>query len=301
MAKKKNSAPKKTKSTAQTTWICVGIVLAFLAAVALCIWMFRPGLLDKLTQAGAKTIFADNFTAVFDLEVNGEIMDGLINADIDPKEKKMDVFFQFSNNAADYEGGIQNGIFVIYSSNIDKLYKEDITDRVNHFFTLLNGDGKPDWSVLLDLSGTDLHEAISKEFEFDTFMACLGNWLNSLNNANWAQKHAGFTKERADGVITYSYRPDPYTLAQKTVPMFKKAFRDKGLYDALNGYIDNAKFLFQSGKADFSFSTKAGQLVNTQFHLKYFNTEVKGNCDFIGIGATYVDTELVAMYIRDAK
>lgn len=301
MAKKKNSAPKKTKSTAQITWICVGIMLAFLAAVALCIWIFRPGILDKLTQAGAKTIFADNFTAVFDLEANGETIDGLINADIDPNEKKLDLFFQFSNSVADYEGGIQNGVFVIYSSNTDKLYKEDVADRVTNFFTLLSGDGKPDWSVLLDFSGTDLHEALSKDFEFDTFMDCLGHWLNNLNDTDWAEKNANFTKESADGVITYNYRPDPYALALKTAPMFKKAFRDQGVYDTLNNYIDNAKFLLSSGKADFSFSTKAGQLVQTQFHLKYLDTEVKGNCEFIGIGSTYVDTELVAMYIRDAK
>lgn len=300
MAKKKTPAPKKKTSALQTTLVCSAVALAFVAVVLVCMWCFRPGPLDRVKQAGANTIFAENFTADFDLEINGEVIDGIINAEIDPQTEKMDVFFQFSNNVADYEGGIQNNTFVIYSSNTDSLYKEDIKDRVTQFFTLLNG-GEPDWSVLLDLSGTDLHEAISKDFEFDLFMECLGKWLNNLNNADWAEKNAGFTKETADGVITYRYTPNPYTLALETAPIFKKAFRDKNRYAALNDYLENAQFLLSNGKADFSFSMKAEQLINTQFHLKYLNTEVKGNCDFIGIGSTYVDKELVAMYINDAS
>ena len=53
-------------------------------------------------------------------------------------------------------------------------------------------------------------------------------------------------------MTTYSYNPNPYTLAVQTAPMFKKAFREGDRYKALNDYIENAQYLFKGGKADFS-------------------------------------------------
>lgn len=299
MAKKKKPSPKKTNSAVKTTWMAVAVLAGFAAIVTLCIWLNRPGPLDSLTRTGANTIFAENFTAVYELDVNGVKMDGLINAAIVPEEKQLDVFLQFSSPETDYEGGIYQGTLVLVSAKDESIQTMDISSQVDQFFTLLDG-GQPDWSVLLDFSKFNLHEGISKDFEFDTFMSCLGNWLNDLNNAKWAEKHAGFTKTAKDGIITYSYDPQPYDFVQKTVPMFKKAFRDSARYNSLNDYIESAQFLFKDGNADFSFSTKDDQLVEAEFRLKYNNTDVTGHVSFIGINGTIVDIEQVAFYIKEA-
>lgn len=298
MAKKKTS--QKNLTTAQSIWIAVAILAAFVAIVPLCVLFTRPGPLGALQKAGSNTIFAENFTAVYELDVNGKKMDGHINAAIDPTEKKLDVFLQFSSDIYDYEGGIHNGTFVIVNAKNDFIQTVDIQNRVDSFFTLLES-GKPDWSVLLDFSETNLKEAISADFDFEIFMSCLGEWLNKLNNTRWAEKNAGFTKTKTDGVVTYSYNPDPYTFVQKTVPMFKKAFREKTRYDDLNAYIDNARFLFSEGKASFSFDIKETQLIGSQFQLKFLNLDVSGNVSFIGIGSTIVDIDQVAFYIEEAS
>lgn len=299
MAKKKKSVKSKP-TAAQTTWAAIAVLAAFAAIVVLCIWVSRPGPLETLEIAGKNTLFAQNFTAVYELDVNGEKMDGLINAAIDPEEKKLDVFLQFSNEETDYEGGIYKGTFVLCCAKDNSLQTLDISDRVDQFFVLLD-KGEPDWSVLLDFGDFDLHEGISKDFDFDTFMVCLGNWLNQLNSTKWAEKNAGFTKSSQDGVTTYSYNPNPYTLAVQTAPMFKKAFREGDRYKALNDYIENAQYLFKGGKADFSFSTQDGNLVEAQFQLKYNNNDISGHVSFIGINGTFVDIDQVAIYIDDAN
>ena len=188
MAKKKKSPPKKKLTTTQAIWVSAAVLAAFAAIVVLCIWLFRPGPLGSLKHAAEKTMLADNFTAVYELDVNGEKMDGLINAAIDPDDKKLDVFLQFSSNETDYEGGIYNGTFVLCDAKNDSLQALDISKQVEQFFTLID-NGKPDWTVLLDFSEVNLHESISTDFEFDVFMACLGNWLNKLNNHSWADEN----------------------------------------------------------------------------------------------------------------
>ena len=300
MAKKKETKLKKKLTTAQTTWISVAVLAAFAAVVLLCIWLFRPGPLGTLKHAAEKTMFAKNFTAVYELDVNGEKMDGLINASIDPEKKKLDVFLQFSSNEADYEGGIYNGEFVLCCANDDSLQLLDVSDQVEQFFTLVE-KGEPDWNVLLNFSGFNLQESISKDFEFDVFMTCLGTWLNKLDSAQWAKENAGYTKTTQNGVTTYSYNPDPYSLVLQTIPMFKNAFRSETRYQDLQNYIESAQFLFKDGKADFSFSTESGQLVESTFHLKFLNTNISGTCSFIGIGSTNVDMETVVFYIDEAK
>ena len=299
MAKKKKS-PKTKPTAAQVTWTAVAVLAAFAAVVVLCIWLSRPGPLDTLERTCKNTLFAENFTAVYELEVNGEKMDGLINAAIDPEEKKLDVFLQFSDETTDYEGGIYKGTFVLCNAKDNSLYTMNISDRVDQFFILLD-KGEPDWSVLLDFTTFDLHEGISKDFDFDTFMSCLGDWLNQLNTTKWASENAGFTKTTQNGVTTYSYNPNPYTLAVQTAPMFKKAFREGDRYKALNDYIENAQYLFRDGKANFSFSTEAGNLVEAQFQLKYNNSDISGHVSFIGINGTFVDIDQVAIYIDDAN
>ena len=296
MAKKS----KKNLTTAQTIWIAVAIIAAFVAIVPLCMLPSRPGPLGALQKAGSNTFFAENFTAVYELDVNGKKMDGHINASIDPEEKRLDVFLQFSSDITDYEGGIYNGTFVLVNAKNDSIQTLDIKNRVDNFFTLLDS-GKPDWAVLLDFSEVNLKESISADFDFETFMVCLGNWLNKLDSAKWAEKNAGFTKTKKDGVTTYSYSPDLYALVQQTAPMFKQAFRDKARYDTLNEYIDNARFLFSEGKADFSFDTKDSQLVGSRFQLKYLNLNISGNVSFIGIGSTIVDIDQVAFYVEEAN
>lgn len=295
---KKQPQPKSNK---RTKWTIPAIAAGVLVILALCLWLFRPGPLDQVRSAAKKTFFAENFTIQYDLKVNGESMDGVINAAIDRDEKQVEMFMQLTTDVGDYECGIYDNTFVVFNTNDGKSTAVDITDRMNNFFAALEYNGQPDWSVLLDLENTNLHETLTKDFDFDVFLSCLGQWLDNMNDTGWAEKYAGYSKEKTSGITTYRYNPDPHTLATQTAPMFKKAFLESQRYQDLLDYMDDAKYLFKDGKADISFGVENGRLVAAELALQYYNTDISCNLQFIGIGNTVVDTDTIAYYIDEAN
>jgi hypothetical protein len=300
MAKKKKSTlSKKERSRRNSLLLAGGAVLA-VAFIVLCVWLFRPGPIGTFKNVTRDTILSDNFTVDFTLDINGEKMDGQLCAAIDKKNRDISVYMQFSDSEGDFDGGIYKNHFLIRNANSNKVKKTDITAQVEQFFVLLEQTNEPDWSVLLRFPEVDLHEEISKDFDFAVFMECLGRWLNEMDDKKWAEKNAGFVTDTADGITTYSYSPDPYTLAQVTAPMFKKAFRDPARYDQLTNYIDNAKYLFMSGKADFLFHTQNDLLLDVQFHLHYHTTDIQGSFSFLGINNTTVNIDTLGFYFEEA-
>lgn len=297
MAKKQ----PKQKNNKSSKWLTPAIIAGVLVMIAICIWLFRPGPLDKVRSAAKKTFFTQNFTAQYELTVNGQSMDGVIKAAIDRNKNQIDMAMQLTTVVSDYACGIYDNTFVVFNTTNGKSTAVDITDRVTNFFTLLENEGQPDWSVLLNLEDTDLHQTISEDFDFDAFLSCLGQWLDNMNDPAWAEKNAGYSKEKVDGITTYCYNPDPYTLANQTAPIFKKAFLKSDRYEALENYIDDAKYLFKDGTADISFGVKNGRLVATELSLEYLNTKINCNIRFSDIGSTEVDTSTIAYYIEEAK
>lgn len=281
------------------------IVLAIAAAVmllvlVLCLCLSGSGPVDKLERATAKTLFAKNFTTVFSMRINGEPFDGNINASVDPDERKLEVYMQLTTFTTEYICGIYDNTFAVCTAD-NKLRATDVSDRVDAFFDALEKSGTPDWALLLDIGDTDLYGAINESFDFETLLTCLGNWLNTLNDKEWAEVYAGYSKDREDGVTMYNFNPDPYVLAQQSLPFFETAFRQPQELSDLKAYMEDAKFLFKDGKADFSFGVKGGKLVSANFDLEYYNSDISGSLSFIGIGSTTVDTETIAYYIEEAK
>ena len=299
MAQKKKTTPPKKKSNRSGLLLGGGAILA-VALIVLCVWLFRPGPVGALKNATTKTLFSKNFTVNFELDINGEKFDGQLNAAIDKQKKDVSVYMQFSDGEGDFDGGIYKDHFLIRNANSNKVEKVDIGPQIQQFFILLEETGEPDWSVLLDFPEMDLHEEISKDFDFGVFMECLGEWLNKMDSKKWAKENAGFVTDTSNGITTYSYTPDPFTLAQITAPMFKEAFRDPARYDQLTDYMDNAKFLLKSGKADFVYHTQNGRLLDVQFHLQYHKTDIQGTFSILGIDSTTVNLDTLGFYYDEA-
>ena len=133
------------------------------------------------------------------------------------------------------------------------------------------------------------------------FMNCLSEWLDNLNDTDWAEEKAGYSVSKKDGITTHSFRPNPYTLACATIPMFRSSFKDSKQYQQLLDYVGKAKYLFVDGKANFSFRVQDSYLVGANCEIKYFNTHITGDFSIIGINKTIIDTGTVRDYIADAK
>lgn len=296
MAKKNEKFLKNKKNML----LLLGITAAVLLSVILLLCFSGGGALDKLEHAAKRTLFAKNFTTQFNISINGKPLDGNINASVDSEERKLEMYMQLGTYTADYICGIYDNKFAVCDDS-NEIWATDISDRVDAFFDALEKNSTPDWALLLDFEETDLYETINQDFDFPVLMACLGDWLTAVNDAHWAETYAGYSKGRQDGVTLYRFRPDPYVLAQASLPYFEKAFRQPQDLVDLKAYMEQAEYLFKDGKADFSFGIKNGYLVSADFDLEYHNAVISGNLSFIGIGGTIVDTETIAFYIEEAK
>lgn len=289
---------KQTQNILAT--VAVILVTALLVAVPI-LTLGGNGPVDRVKKAVVNTLTANNFTMEFDIDIDGFNANGSINAAIDPASNRLDLFLTLTTRTAEYEGGIYNNTFVLRSGLDGSTITMDITDRVDHFFALLKQGGTPDWSVLLDLSDVDLHAEISKDFDFNAFTACAHQWLEEMNDANWAKKNAGYSKDTDSGITTYLWQPDLHTLATQTAPMFESAFLKAERYQALQTYLENAKYLLKNGTVNLSFQTQKSYLSAADLTLKYNNTEMRCNIVFSNLGSTTVDTNALGIYIDEAN
>ena len=164
MAKKKKkkvqNQPKKATNFLEKKWpgwVKYALLGALVVLIVVLIVVFlNTGPLDALEKAAENTIYADNFTIMYTVDVDGETADGYINLAIDPDERTLDMYMTLETSRSDYDCGIYKNDFVVVSALTNDVYCVDIADRLDNFFDALDEDGKPDWSVLLDFSETDL-------------------------------------------------------------------------------------------------------------------------------------------------
>ena len=292
---------KDKKQTKNILAVVAVILVTALLVVVPILTLGGNGPVDRVKKAVVNTLTASNFTMEFDMDINGRSSQGTIQAAIDPAKKQLNLFLMLTTRTAEYEGGIYNNTFVLRSGTDGSTYTLNIADRVDNFFALLEQDGTPDWSVLLDLSDVDLHEELSKDFDFNAFVTCAKEWLEEMNDAGWAKKNAGFSKDTDSGITTYLWQPDLHTLATQTALMFESAFLKADRYQALQTYLENAKYLLKNGVANLSFQTQKGYLSAADLTLKYNNQEMRCNIVFSDLGSTTVDTSTLGFYIDEAN
>ena len=292
----------KDKKQTQNVLATVAVILVTVLLVTIPILTLGGnGPVDRVKKAVVNTLTANNFTMEFDMDIDGFDANGSINAAIDPASNRLDLFLTLTTRTAEYEGGIYNNTFVLRSGLDGSTVTMDITERIENFFALLDQSGTPDWSVLLDLSDVNLHKELSKDFDFNIFTTCANQWLEEMNNAGWAKRNAGYSKDTESGITTYLWQPDLHTLATQTAPMFESAFLKTERYQALQTYLDDAKYLLKDGTINLSFQTQKGYLSAADLTLKYNNTEMRCNIVFSNLGSTTVDTNALGIYIDEAN
>ena len=282
----------------QKTMILVSAGIAVVLAIVLVLCLTSGGAVKPLQKAAGKTLLADNFTAEFSFDINGETADGFMNVSVDQSTKTLLMYMELTTRAGEFFGGIYKDQFIISDMASTESSIVDIKDNIAAFFDALE-KGEADWSVLLNCDGYDLHGAIDQTLDFDTLLTCTQNFLKTLNNANWAKTYAGYSKNQENGVTQYHFSPDLHTLVTQSLPLFQPAFRDAQDYADLMTYADDAKVLLQRGNGSASFGVRRGYLVSAAFELQYHKTDITCNLSFTDIGSTVVDVGYVAAIVED--
>ena len=296
MAKKKNNGQKNFHKF--LPWLISGALVLVILIVMLTANSGGP--VVKIRRAAERTIFADSFTTVFQLSVNGETYDGNLNVAIDTDKRELMFYLQLATNTTDYICGIFKDNFALCDASSNDLQVTNVKDRLAAFFDALEDGSEPNWALLLDFSEFDLYKEANRDFDVAVLMDCIGNFLNTLNDKKWAESYARYSTDREDGVTLHKFSPSLDVLAEQIIPTFREAFLDPARYDALVNYTDNAKYLLTSGTADLTFGIKGGKLVSAQMDIRYHNASVQGNFEFIGINSTIVDFDTIAYFIDQA-
>lgn len=296
MAKKTNRTQKKFPKL--LPWLISGILV--LTVLIVIITATSGGPVVKLRRAMEKTVFADSFTTIFQLSVNDKSYDGNLNVAIDTDKREVMFYLQLATDTTDYICGIYKDDFALCDASTNDLQVTNVKDRLAAFFDALEDGSQPDWALLLDFSEFDLHEKVTDDFDIEILTECIGNFLNDLNDPDWAKTYAGYTTDRESGVTLHKFSPSPDVLAEQVIPTFREAFLKTDRYDALVQYADDAKYLLAAGTADLTFGVKYGRLVSAQMDIRYHNASVQGNFEFIGINSTIVDFDTIAYFIDQA-
>lgn len=297
MAKKTDNTQKKFSKL--LPWLISGILVLMILFVI--ITATSGGPVVKLRRAIEKTVFADSFTTTFQLSVNDKAYDGNLNVAIDTDKREVMFYLQLATDTTDYICGIYKDNFALCDAATNDLQVTNVKDRLTAFFDALEDGSQPDWALLLDFSEFDLYEATDRDFDFAVLTECIGNFLNTLDDTDWAESYAGYSTDREDGVTLHKFRPSPDVLAEQVIPTFRAAFRDPDRYDALVQYTEDAKYLLSAGTADITFGIKWGQLVSAEMDVRYHNFSIQGSFEFIGINSTIVDFDTIAYYIDQAS
>ena len=290
------NATEATQKKSIIPALLVILATALLVAIPILV-SIKSGPVDRLKDAVSNTVLADNFTMKFSTDINGEKADGTVTISIDQDQKTLGMFLELSTFSGEFEGGINEGTFVIRSGSDGSASVTDVSARIENFFAVLDEEGVPDWSVLLDFENSNLYDKLSEDFDFDVFLNCLGQWLNSMNKKSWAKANAGYSKDTAKGVTTYWFKPDLYTLATQSAPLFEASFRDPQRYQDLLNYTENARYLLKDGTMNLTFRVQNDLLTALDFSLAYNQTEIRCNLVFSDVGTTVVDVGTVGFYI----
>ena len=291
---KKHPQPKYNKKT--IVLVSAGIAVALAIVLVLC--LVGGGAVNAVQKAARKTLLADNFTAEFSFDINGETTDGFMHVSTDRQAKKLEMYMEFTTRAGDFFGGIYKNKFVVSDAASSDSAIVDITDNVDAFFDALD-NGQADWASLLNFDGYDLHGAIDQSFDFDALLSCMEEFLKQLNDTGWAESYAGYSKGLEKGVTKYNFQPDPYVLLSQSLPLFQSAFRNTQDYKDLMTYVDDAKVLLQRGNAAACFGVRRGYLVSADFELQYHNSDIACAVTFTDIGSTVVDNGYVAFIVEE--
>lgn len=303
---------KKTKGKKIGIFAAAGVAL--LIAVVLIVgfatnWfdLTNPG--DKIATALKNTFAAENFTirmeaTYIDDDGSKDKNQATFFFSMDPEAHELTLYATANENNEGMVIAIYDGYFIRGASGY--YFAENIQDELDDFFE--NCDISSEDFSLKDLLDTVLREEFDEdEINFKKLDSCLSDYFENLNSKRWLKDNAGFSTKREDGVTLYCFKPDVHRFLKASLPVFKKAFADKELYEEATEAIADLKEVSKETDIEITLGVEDEQLVSLEFDISSSEdgltegVRILVSLDFEKIGSTKVDTELLAYLLSQAN
>lgn len=280
------------KEPKNRTPIFIGLgAIALILVVVILISSFSGGPVNSISKAALKTLNG-NFTAEFDVEIEGEKISGTAMVDMNLKKQTLTAVIELKVDGEKMVVGIYDEkLFAYYPS-----YRTGMTQKLDldEFFETFDGkklDMEKLAEMIEDMTGTDVEDILDLKAA-EKAGKKLGKKLNSKS---WLKENAGYSTEKSGGATVHVFEPDLYDLLKACVVFFEDALED---YDDVEDALDEMEEGLSDMDITLEVGVKGGKLTFVNVELM---KEIEISVEFSDVGKTKIDTEEIEEYLDDIK
>lgn len=287
-----------------------GGAVALIVVIALVIGMLSGlgGPLVKIASATQKTVKAGNFTADFEIDVDGDSIEGTMFADIDTKNRTVNMLMTFEADGDEITIGIYDGqLFELYDYGSRVYgYTQDIEDQLDEIFDAYEETGSKDMTTLLEdldeLMYDYTGEELSDYFDLEELEVCLKTYGKTVTKEKWLKENLGYEKSKNGGETLYTFEPSICDFLTASVPYFETAFEDSDMYEELMENLDDyGDDLDDEFAIEFTIGVKSGYLSSLDAVVEVEGDEVEIIVDIYDVNRTKLDPAELEELLEEAE
>ena len=287
-----------------------GGAVALIVVIALVIGMLSGmgGPLVKIAAAANKTVKAGNFTADFEVEIDGDSVEGTVLADIDTKNRTVSMLMTLDADGEEITIGIYDGqMFGLYDyGGYVYGYTEDIEDQLDEIFDAYEETGSKDMTTLLEdldeLMYDYTGEELSDYFDLEELEKCLKTYAKTASKEKWLKENLGYEKSKDGGETLYTFEPGICDFLVASVPYFETAFEDSDMYEELMENLDDyGDDLDDEFAVELTIGVKSGYLSSLDTVVEVDGEEVEIIVELYDVNKTKLDTAELESLLEEAE
>ena len=301
--KRAYSAPAKKMKL----WVPITAGVALVAVIALVIAMFSSlgGPLVKIGAAAKKTFDSGNFTVEYEVDVDGEGIEGILYADIDVKNREVNILTVLEFDGEEGTIGIYDG-YAFMIPPYGKAEAYDIEDQLDEIFDTYEESEKKDLGELLEQIDELLYDTTGEElsdyFDLEALEEALKTVGKEAAKEKWLETNAGFSKEKKKGEMLYTFEPSLYELVMAVLPYFEDSFEDSDMYDELMEAMDESgDYLDDEFTVEYTFGVKSGYLSTIDVVMEIEGEEVEAVLKIYDVNKTKLDPSELEDLLDEAR
>ena len=305
--------PRKTgysapaKSTKLWIPIAAGVALFLVVAIVISLFASAGGPMVKIGSAVKKTVNSGNFTADYELEIEGESAEGTIFVDVDVKNREVAMYTYIEVDGVDITWGIYEGtMFMLADYGYTYGYTEDIQDALDEIFDIYEETGTNNTAELLeqinDLMDEYMGEELSDYVDLKVLEKSLKEFVKDASKKKWLEENLGYSRSKEKGEILHTFTPVVYDFLMATLPYFEDCFEDSEIYENLLEELEDVEdYLGDNVEMELTIGVKSGYLSSVEALVEIEGEELEMYLEVYDVNKTRLNADEMEEMIEEAE
>lgn len=270
-------------------------VVALVIVLAILIGSISGGPAASVAKAVEKTLLGGNFTAEFDVEIEGSKVSGTAMVNMNVKKHTVTALIEMKSGTEKIVVGIYEEDFFMYYPSMEYGIVQDIGSELDDIFEKYEENKKLDMESLAelieDMTGEDLEDYV----DLKATEKGAKKLIKKLNSKSWLKENAGYSTEKKNGATIHVFEPDMYDLMMASVVFFEDAIED---YDDMLEALEDSEDVLSDVDVTLAVGVKSGKLTSLEAEIM---KELEISVEFSDVGKTKIDEEELQDYIKDCE